>query len=560
MLLAAVMSALTPIVPYFGKELIDNIFKKAALSSAEANEAKMILFALPLVYLVLGTTRYFHYYLVKMVSEKIIAQLRRKLVDKILDYNLTFHMTTSKGSGGLLSKILNDTNVLQQGLNYYSDIVREPLISVGLVGYMFYTNWKLTVFCLVFTPVFIIIIRQVSKSLRKYGFRSQEAMDSLTTAIKENLDGVKIIQSFNLEKEMKTRFQHKIDHYIKQRKTIIQREEFTSPANEFLAAILFAGICFYQVELMSAGAATTGEFIGFIIAAGFLQKPIKKIQTAIVKIQQNVVVIKRLYEILDADSEVPQVSNPKPFPSNWQKIEYKNVSFSYGEENVLKNINLTVDRGQKIALVGESGSGKSTLVNLLSRFFDPSEGEILIDGIPSTQFDLKDLRRQIALVTQDVFLFNDTIKNNIAYANLDRDPSDIETVLRSANALDFLNNSKDGLNAMAGERGSFFSGGEKQRISIARAMYKNSDLLILDEATSALDSASEAAVQKGLDELMKGKTAFIIAHRLSTVRNADRILVLKNGQIIEQGSHDSLVANKSEYYSFYQLQMSQSEA
>ncbi len=562
MFLAIILSALAPVMPLMLEFLIEDVFKKASttqLSVTELKEAKLVLLGLPALFLISGITRFYHFYLVKLVSERVIARVRELLINKILDYKLSFHMKSSEGSGGILSKVLNDTNVLQQGLNYYSDIVREPLIALSLIGFMIYTNWKLTLFCLIFAPIFILIIKQVSKSLRKYGYRSQEAMDHLTSAVKENLDGVKIIQSFNLETEMKNRFKKRNDHYVEQRKTIIKREEFVSPLNEFFASILVAIICFYQISLISSGESSTGEFVGFIMAAGLLQKPIKKIQTAFVKIQQNIVVIDRIYGIIEANEEVKEIAQPRPFPVDWKKIEYKNVSFKYDDSYVLKNINLTIDRGQKIAFVGESGSGKSTLVNLLSRFFDPSEGEILVDGISTKEFKLHDLRKHIGLVTQDVFLFNDTLEKNIHYGNLDRNPDEIQTVVRLAKAQEFIEKQNKGLKTMAGERGSFFSGGERQRISIARAMFKDSDILILDEATSALDSASEVSVQQGLDELMKGKTALIIAHRLSTVRNADRILVLKDGQIIEQGSHDSLVANKQEYYNFYQLQMSHSE-
>ncbi|MEK7355333.1 MAG: ATP-binding cassette domain-containing protein, partial [Bdellovibrionota bacterium] len=301
------------------------------------------------------------------------------------------------------------------------------------------------------------------------------------------------------------------------------------------------------------------RFVSFLVAAGLLQAPIKKLQDAGVKIQQSVVVTERVFSILDSTSEVPQAKNPRPFPRDWKTITFKNVSFKYGGELTLKNVNLTVKRGEIVALVGESGSGKSTLVNLLERFYDPTSGEILIDDVPLDQIDLRDLRHNVALVTQDVFLFRDTIERNIHAGDFGKKIDDVEKSAKLANAHSFISATPARYKSPVGERGSFLSGGEKQRVSIARAIFKDAPILILDEATSALDSVSEMEVQKGLQHLMEGRTAFVIAHRLSTVFNANRILVMKKGEIVEQGNHETLVASGGEYHRFFQLQVSQGE-
>jgi ATP-binding cassette, subfamily B, bacterial MsbA len=266
-----------------------------------------------------------------------------------------------------------------------------------------------------------------------------------------------------------------------------------------------------------------------------------------------------VFSILESKSEVPQATNPRPFPRDWKTITFKGVSFKYGGELTLKSIDLTVRRGEVIALVGESGSGKSTLVNLLERFYDPTSGEILIDDVPLGQIDLRELRHNVALVTQDVFLFRDTIERNIHAGDFSKPLAGIESAAKLANAHSFISSVPHAYQAPVGERGSFLSGGEKQRVSIARAIYKDAPILILDEATSALDSVSEMEVQKGLQHLMEGRTAFVIAHRLSTVFNADRILVMKKGEIVEQGTHETLVASGGEYHRFFQLQVNQGD-
>ncbi|MNS90920.1 putative multidrug export ATP-binding/permease protein [compost metagenome] len=285
-----------------------------------------------------------------------------------------------------------------------------------------------------------------------------------------------------------------------------------------------------------------------------VNQPIKKFQEAYVRLQEVVVAARRVYSIIEAPHEVPESTLNKAFPKDWKKITYKNVTFSYGNEMILKGINLEINRGEVVALVGASGSGKSTIVNLLERFFDASSGEILIDDVNILDINLKELRRNVALVTQDVFLFSDSIEKNIWAGDFERSKTDIPAMAKLANAHEFIMKMPKGYDSRVGDRGNMLSGGEKQRVSIARAMFKDAPLLILDEATSALDTASEIEVQKGLDHLMEGRTALVIAHRLSTIQKADKIVVLKNGQIEEIGNHSTLIQKQGEYYRFHSLQ------
>lgn len=522
-------------------------------------------FIFPVLYLIWGAARYVHYLILIMVNEKVIADVRVRVVDQALRLNLGFHSKFESGSGGLMSRILNDTGVLQIGLSFFGDVLREPFIAAALLGYMLYLDWKLTLALLAFLPFFAMLTRKISRSLRKYGHANREAMEAVTADIKENLDGLRVIQSFNLEDTMSARLKRSMDHYIDTRRKIVSREEAVSPINEFLASNLVMGLVLYMMSLILQSKATSGDFLAFLFAAGQLQNPIKRLQESFVRVQQTVVVTDRLFGLIESTDRVPQVENPKPFPENWKRIEFRNVRFSYGDAEVLKGISLTVNRGDVIALVGSSGSGKSTLVNLLERFIDPTGGDILVDDIPLKEFDLKDLRSKIALVTQDVYLFRDSIATNIRAGRgglLDRgqkisdaDRAMIESSARHAHADPFIRKMPAQYSTSVGERGGLLSGGEKQRISIARAFYKDAPILILDEATSALDSVSELEVQRGLQELMRGRTVFVIAHRLSTVRAANRILVLSHGEIIESGTHEELLGRDGEYKRFHQLQM-----
>jgi ATP-binding cassette subfamily B protein/subfamily B ATP-binding cassette protein MsbA len=516
--------------------------------------ARVLPLVFPALFFCYGLLRYLHYSLLNYTAERVIAGVRMDLVRKVLRLNLTYHGSLERGSGGLISRVFNDTNLLQQGLNFYADLIREPIQAMIFLAYMLREDWKLTLLALLFLPFFILVTKQVGRSLRKYGNLGRESMEDLTATLKESVDGVRVVQSFNLESEMVRRFEAHLRQYLGTAKKIVMREQAVSPVNEFAISFLLMGFAYYSIQAVMQEGMSGASFVSYVVAAGLLQAPIKKLQDASVKIQQSVVVTERVFSILESRSEVPETKSPRAFPNNWKEIKFRNVSFSYGGELNLKNINLTIKRGEVVALVGESGSGKSTLVNLLERFYDPTQGEILIDNTPLGEFRLSELRANVALVTQDVFLFRDSIARNIQAGDFSKDASGVEAAARLANANGFISATAKGYQSPVGERGSFLSGGEKQRVSIARAIFKDASILILDEATSALDSVSEMEVQKGLNHLMEGRTAFVIAHRLSTVFNADRILVMKKGEIVEEGSHEELLARGGEYHNFFQLQ------
>ncbi len=568
-ILGAFMSLCQGLVAPLGAILFDNVFSAQPPGEAGqmkavnewllglfGNDKRSLVTAIPLAFVLLyfisGIFRYYHFYIVRVIGEKLSIDLRKDLQAKYLDLNISYHQNFA--SGGMMNKILNDVQYIQQGIYLYADFLREPILTILLFVNLFLLDAKLTLFTIISAPIFFIVIKQTTRGLRKYGLMSQVSLDTLTSTLKESFDGVKIIQSFGLEQKVKDKFAQESEEFLRSRKKIVSHEELAGPLTEFLGTVLFSALCFYVGKGILNGTSSPGVFVGFIVALGLMQKPIKKLQEAIIRVQQIVVVTERIFEVLDSTDKVTEPVNPKVFPKGFQNIAFKNLEFSYGDERTLKDVNFVVKRGEVVAIVGESGSGKSTLVNLLERFFDPAKGSILVDDTPINQMKVDDLRSQIALVTQDVFLFDDTIEANIHAGNLKKNVTEIKSAAKLANAHDFIEKLPEGYRYRVGERGQKLSGGEKQRISIARALFRDAPILILDEATSALDSVSEIEVQKGIEQLMKGRTCFVIAHRLSTIRHAHRILVFHKGTIVEAGSHEELLEKRGAYFRFYQIQ------
>ena len=539
-------NAVAPLV----KLLFDEVF---------TNKNDEYLLIIPLcaiaLYFVLGIARYIHLFTQKFTVERILINIRKDLQSKFLNMSLRSHNSQESGGGGLLSRILNDVNIIQNGFYILADAIREPIVAIGLVSYIFYLDWRLALFSSTIVPILFFLLRKVTKGLRKHAGNQLVILQNFTNVLKESIDGIRTIKSYNLENHSEQKFHTVAEQYLKARRSILQREEASGPITEFMAAIIFAVIAYYTGYKIINFNASVGNFMGFITALASLQPAIKKTQDAYVKLQQTIMATTSIFDILEDSSDLEESQSPKMFNQAWQSIDFKNLGFKYSDKWILKDFNISIARGEFVAIVGASGSGKSTLASLLSRFFDPSQGNISIGGIDLKDLRLKDLRQNIALVSQDVFLFNESIRNNIEMGNT-LQSADYKEAAKLANAHDFIKRLPEGYDTRAGDRGALLSGGERQRISIARAIYKNSSILILDEATSALDSASEIEVQKGLEHLMQGKTSIVIAHRLSTIAKADRIIVLKDGQIVEQGTHKELLSLNSEYANFCRLQNS----
>ncbi len=507
------------------------------------------------LYFVLGIARYIHLYTQKFTVERILVNIRENLQSKFLKMDLSAHNANESGSGGLLSRILNDVNIIQNGFYILADAIREPITAIGLLSYIFYLDWRLALFASTIVPVLFFFLRKITKGLRKFGAEQLVIMQNFTNVLKESIDGVRTIKSYNLEKYSENKFTDVANQYLSARSSILKREEASGPITEFMASIIFACIAYYTGDKIIHSNHSVGDFMGFISALAALQPSIKKTQEAYVKVQQTIMATNSIFEILENTNEIGNTNKPQSFPQDWDHISLRNLGFKYSDKWILKDFNLNIKKGEFVALVGSSGSGKSTIASLLTRFFDPNQGEIFIGSCNLKDIHLNDLRKNISLVSQDVFLFNESIQANIELGNTEQ-KADYKEAARLANAANFIESLPEKYNTRAGDRGALLSGGERQRISIARAIYKNAPILILDEATSALDSASEIEVQKGLETLMQGRTSIVIAHRLSTIAKADRIIVLKEGQIVEQGTHQELLQNNSEYANFCRLQSS----
>jgi ATP-binding cassette, subfamily B, bacterial MsbA len=475
------------------------------------------------------------------IGNRLVGQIQRDLFSRLVHADLG--RLQKAHSGQHLSSVLYDADLVRDaastGLVQY---VQSVLIVVGGVATMFYCDWTMTLAVLLAGPVIGLVMGKYLKRTRKAAQGAMAETSSLSTAIMESLDGIKVVKVSNQEGAEETRVGDVIDrrqgHMIKG----ANARTMAAPATELLTGFLLAGLLAYAGWRAQAGHLTTGDLLGFLIALGMSSQALRQLTGLQGTFSQGMTAARRLFVALDIKPEITSDADAVPLPRDFKRLSFDKASFAYGEAApVLHEVSFDVTAGQSIALVGPSGSGKSTLLNLIPRFFDLSSGAIRFDGVDHRRISLSSLRDNIALVTQDPFLFDEAIHANIAYGRRDATTAEIEQAARDAAADSFIRNLPQGYNTRAGEAGSQLSGGQKQRIAIARAFLKNAPLLLLDEATSALDTESEALVQQALERLMKGRTTFVVAHRLSTVRNCDLILVLDNGQIREHGTHDSLM-------------------
>jgi subfamily B ATP-binding cassette protein MsbA len=536
---------------YLIKPVLDGIF---------VNKNETMLKILPLAVLVLVTTKgvclWGNAYLSSYVGQQMITDLRRRLYNHIQTLPLSFF--DARATGDLMSRILNDVTFLQStATGAVAGVMRECFSIIGLVAVIFSRDWKLAVIAVVILPMGFYPIVWLSKALRKIAASGQMSIAQITISLHETIGGIRIVKAFGMENYEKNRFKEINDKNFDLATKIVAVSSLSSPIMEFLGGVIIVFTVWYGGWCVIHGKTTPGNFFSFIAALLMLYEPVKRLNGTITMLPLGLVAAERIFDIMEIPQETLDEEGIRSLPPIERSIEFCNVGFSYGGNSVLKNINIKAKAGEVVALVGMSGAGKTTLVNLIPRFYEVSDGAIFIDGVDIREVTLSSLRAQIGIVTQQSILFNDTFRNNIAYGDITRPEEDIIAAAKAANAYDFIMKMPQGFDTSVGEMGARLSGGEKQRICIARALLKNAPILILDEATSSLDSESEYEVQNALETLMAGRTTFVIAHRLSTIRSADRILVLAGGEILEEGHHEELLNTGGEYRHLYELQFSQ---
>lgn len=484
----------------------------------------------------------------------VSRDFRVDIHDKILDLPVSYF--TEKRKGDMLVRISSDVSEVESNiLNGLVEIIRSPILIIVFVTTLFIISYQLTLFALIVFPIMGTIISLIGKSLKRDASKAQSELGNVLSYVDETLNALKIIKIFNADSQVKKRFDTSINRYRGLLQRVMKKKALASPTSEFLGAITIGMIVFFGGKLALSGQGLSGsEFIFYIGTFYTLLDPIKKFSRSLSDIQKGEVSAKRIFGLLDTPVDIKDHPNALDFTEFKNSIEFKDVSFGYGQKDVIKNLNLTINKGETVALVGASGSGKSTLANLVTRFYDVREGEILIDGIPIKDIKLESYRRLFGMVTQDSILFNDTVFNNVSLGDPNPTPEKVESAVKVANAEEFVIKMPEQYEESVGEGGNKLSGGQKQRLSIARAVYKNPPIMVLDEATSALDTHSEQLVQQALENMMSRRTSLIIAHRLSTIVNADRIVVMDGGRIVEAGTHEVLMNRGGIYAELIKLQ------
>jgi subfamily B ATP-binding cassette protein MsbA len=550
-----VYAAASAFVAYLVKPIIDKI-----LPGQSGWSFRLWAFLILGTYLFKGLGSYFSTYLMTDVGQRVVRDLRNALFRHTLDQGAAFF--SRRTTGQLMSRITNDVNQVQQAASEtLGDMIREGLSVIGYAGAMFYYEWRLALVSIVGAPVVVYPLVRLGQRVRRSTRRSQEELEHLSHITAEAFSGHRIVKAFGAEALEGARFSAASERLYRTNLKITSTVSVLPPIMEFLGGAAIVGLLWYGQNRIASSATTTGSFIGFIFAAFMMYTPVKRLSRVNANLQQAIAAATRVFEILDTHSEVVERPNAVPLEGVRQDIEFREVTFAYDDgagagKTVLKKVSFGARAGQAVAIVGLSGAGKTTLVNLLPRFFDVTGGAILIDGVDIRDLTIKSLRERIAIVTQDTVLFDDTIASNIAYGVRGASLSAIQEAARAAHAHEFIDALPLKYDTKIGERGQRLSGGQRQRLAIARALLKNSPILILDEATSSLDAESELLVQDALVNLMRNRTSFVIAHRLSTVRRADSIVALERGRVAEIGRHDELLARKGGVYAkLYALQL-----
>jgi subfamily B ATP-binding cassette protein MsbA len=497
---------------------------------------------------------YLSYYFLAPIRNEVTRKYSKLLYNKILALPIGYF--TEQRKGDILSRSSNDIAELENSVvGALEGLIKEPLNIIGILLFLFFISFKLTLFVFVLLPIAGFVVGRIGRSLKKQTNKAQVKWGEILSQMEETLTGLRIIKGFNAEQKVKKQFYGLIDDIFGIKNRISYRRDLASPISEFLGVTILSGVLWFGGNLVLSGdILSPGSFITYVALFSQIINPAKALSQAVYNVNRGTATLDRLNEILEAPVTVNDITNPIQLSEFKDSITFENVGFSYQDDTILHNINLTVKKGKLVALVGSSGAGKSTLADLVPRFHDVSEGQLLIDGVNIKDYSLHSLRQQISIVTQEPILFNDTIAANIALGKPEATEEEIIAAAKIANAYDFIIKKEGGFNSTIGDRGSKLSGGERQRLTIARAVLKNPPILILDEATSALDTESEKLVQDAINNMMQNRTSIVIAHRLSTIRHADEIIVMQKGKIVERGNHETLLAQNGYYQKLIEMQ------
>ena len=554
-LCTALASAGTVYLPWIIKDVVDQV-----LSEKDSEMLTYIALSIVVIFLLRGFFFYGQSYLISYVGQSVIIDIRRAMFQKIQRLSMSFYDKNKTGT--IMSYVTNDVSALQSGLvDNIVDMITETVILVASIVAMICLDWKLFLFTFCTFPVVIGFIDFFGKRIRKSGSKIQGTTADLTSVLQEVVSSARVVKSFVREPYEIDRFERENIHNFRAHMKYVRLSATLTPTIEFVAAIGVTMILWFGGNSVINGDITAGALVAFLTYAVNISNPIKRLSKVIAHIQRALAAADRVFNVLDMPELIKNVPYAKELPRIKGNVEFQNVSFTYDtEEPILNDVSFKAEPGQVVALVGPSGAGKSTVASLLPRFYEVTDGKIIVDGYDIREVTMESLREQVGIVPQETMLFNGTVYDNILYGRLDATREEIEAAAKAANAHHFIMELPNGYDTQLGDRGVNMSGGQRQRIAIARAILKNPQILILDEATSALDTESERVVQEALDRLMVGRTSFVIAHRLSTIKNADKILVMEKGKVVEEGTHDELMAQNGLYAHLYQIQYRTKEA
>jgi ATP-binding cassette, subfamily B, bacterial MsbA len=538
------------------KEGLEEFMQSFIFSGTKTHALFVICVIILFTFFLKSVFGYLQSYLMALVEQGLMMDIRNDLYRHMNNLSLSYF--SNERTGNLISRVTNDVNVVNGGVSAsFVTLIREPLLILVFLGMAFTLSWKLTLLSFVVLPFSLFVISWIGMKLHKESGIMQEKMADITSVLQETISNVKVVKAFAMEDFEDKKFRKETFGYFKTMLKMTRIRNLSSPVTEFLSIVAGVIIIWYGgLQVLLSGEMKAAEFLGFLFAIFQIMPPVKELSNVNNRLQEFAAAAKRIFEVLDTKPAIVNAPGAVPLAGLKKAIEFNNVMFYYpngsngdvSTKPVLRNINLHVSKGEVIAIVGPSGTGKTTLVDLIPRFYDPVNGNITIDGVDVHNIDLKSLRDQIGIVTQETILFNDTVRNNIAYGLVECPEKKVREAAKAANALSFIEEMPLGFNSIIGDRGVKLSGGQRQRLSIARALLKNPPIMIFDEATSALDSESEILVQEAIERLMQHRTSFIIAHRLSTIRNADRIIVIENGEIVQQGKHAELLKQRNGLY------------